>query len=475
MAPVQLEPQISYSSVALLAGHVLAAIILTVGVGRSLYRSYRALGPAQDTRERQAQRSTLIPVFATLALISLGAATYASLQHAILSYKTWATQLDVKLPVRFYGYNGVLPLDDNATRVYLGLWASDTPFFLDALEILAERARRFWWGQQVEMGLISWNLFLAIEGHRRNIPLLWCYSSLAQLVSLSYAQNLFFLAMLLTPSPLPPKDTGGLPVSRYVRIRDAIFPPKPNTWTPHQLLYLFTLTLAWGTTHSRPHEAYRAYTLLFQMASLASFTLHAKATFNGLAHSAPEAYFHRHSLHYPFDVERRSAWERTTSAFGRILAATADHPVVGGAGFEVLLSAASLGLWAAVRATSFEDIAACAVPGFPDSNAENESSQSGTNDYDQADESDESDGAHETPKPSPTKRKRGRPAKRKEAEADAAYKPAPSVAATVAEGDVIPEEGEFDWESTALVWGLTILGGLGAGSAGVLGGECIAQ
>ena len=386
------------------------------------------------------------------------------------------------------------------------------------------------------MGLIPWNLFLAIEGHRRNIPLLWCYSSLAQLVSLSYAQNLFFLAMLLTPSPLPPKDTGGLPVSRYVnnavdafelgratltafryvRIRDAIFPPKPSTWTPHQLLYLFTLTLAyvplwartnvvntpklksvvlvgrglataplilpyivparWGTTHSRPHEAYRDYTLLFQIASLASFTLHAKATFNGLAHSAPEAYFHRHSLHYPFDVERRSAWERTTSAFGRILAATADHPVVGGAGFDVLLSAASLGLWAAVRATSFEDIAACAVPGFP--NVENESSQSGTNNHDESDESDESDetdGAHETPKPSPSKRKRGRPAKRKEAEGDAAYKPAPSVAASVAEGDVIPEEGEFDWESTALVWGLTILGGLGAGSAGVLGGECIAR
>ena len=100
--------------------------------------------------------------------------------------------------------------------VHLGRWLTDTAVHLDALEILAEKARRFWWAQQLDLGLIPWNLLLAIEGRRRNIPLLWCYSLLGQFVSLSYAQNLFFVALLLTPSPLPLVGNG-LPVSRSVR------------------------------------------------------------------------------------------------------------------------------------------------------------------------------------------------------------------------------------------------------------------
>jgi hypothetical protein len=45
-------------------------------------------------------------------------------------------------------------------------------------------------------------MLLAIEGRRRNIPYLWAYLSLAHLVNLSFAQNLFYLALLLAPSPL---------------------------------------------------------------------------------------------------------------------------------------------------------------------------------------------------------------------------------------------------------------------------------
>lgn len=95
-------------------------------------------------------------------------------------------------------------------------WLSDTPLHLDAVEISAEKARRFWWSQQIDLGLISWSMLLAVEGRRRNIPLLWSYLALGQLVSLSFAQNLFFVALILTPTPLPLLDYGTLPVSRYV-------------------------------------------------------------------------------------------------------------------------------------------------------------------------------------------------------------------------------------------------------------------
>lgn len=113
-------------------------------------------------------------------------------------------------------------MGDNVTQVHLGRWLTDVPYYLDAIEIASEKARRFWWGQQIDLGLISWSMLLAVEGRRRNMPLLWAYLSLGHLVSLSFAQNLFFIALILTPIPLPVADGDTLPVSRYV---NSLVPP----------------------------------------------------------------------------------------------------------------------------------------------------------------------------------------------------------------------------------------------------------
>lgn len=80
---------------------MLLATFLSFEVGRSLYRSYRALGPTQDTRERLTRRATLLPIFATLAAAGLLSAIYATERYATLSYKVWASQRDVKTPTRY--------------------------------------------------------------------------------------------------------------------------------------------------------------------------------------------------------------------------------------------------------------------------------------------------------------------------------------------------------------------------------------
>src|SRR5271154_6259259 len=41
-------------------------------------------------------------------------------------------------------------------------------------------------------------------GRRQNIRHLWAFLLLGQIVAISFAMNLFFLAVLLTPVPLPP-------------------------------------------------------------------------------------------------------------------------------------------------------------------------------------------------------------------------------------------------------------------------------
>jgi hypothetical protein len=88
--------------------------------------------------------------------------------------------------------------------------------YVDAFEIIAEKARRFWWGQQIELGMVPWSLLLSIEGRRRNIPVPWAFLALAHLVSLSFAQNLFYIAMLLAPSPLPSDYNQTPSTSRFV-------------------------------------------------------------------------------------------------------------------------------------------------------------------------------------------------------------------------------------------------------------------
>lgn len=327
-----------------------------------------------------------------------------------------------------------------------------------------------------------------------------------------------------------------------------VFPPKPNNWCPHPGLFLVLLILnyaalallpyvagtplfplamsanclltlspvvlpmvvpeSWGTVHGHPHDAYGAYTTLFRFISFASVVLHSKASVSGLLYNLPGSHEHRHSVLMPFDVEERSNWERTTTAVGRVLGSVADHPAVSAVATDVLLSALSLGLWAAVRALDVDDMLMSVIPYYrpglatypltggpsavegegpseeahikkqPEPPAEprrrgraRKSTTSGKDTSSNKAEDDEGTTTSSSPK------KRGRSRKTKaepdKTAGDEAYVPSPSVAEAVVEGDEILEED--DWEAASLAWGLTVFGGLGAGSAGVFGAECISR
>lgn len=106
-----------------------------------------------------------------------------------------------------FGYCALTADRTNEPPLYLKYWLSETPVLLNALEIITEKARRLWWGQQLDVATIAWTALLAVEGRRRRIPHLWAYALLPHLVSLSFAQNLFYVALLQTPSPIPPQET----------------------------------------------------------------------------------------------------------------------------------------------------------------------------------------------------------------------------------------------------------------------------
>lgn len=316
---------------------------------------------------------------------------------------------------------------------------------------------------------------------------------------------------------------------RYVRARDALFPPKPVGWelhpALHALLYvpqIFSLLLlglqgadgfaaqraalvyrastllpliassavpaSWGQTSRSSHEAYQIYRRLFTGISIVSALLHAKSTLVGLAYNVPGLYLHRerYGVHIPFDLEKRSSWDRSITAFSRILEARSEHPVVSTIGRDVLLSTISLGAWAAVRSTDVSDIVSSCLPFVGASSEDASKNLTGASElrrgsHKRAAASIESIASDtDGDRRSGTLRKRGRPKRAitkdpAEDSDDQTYEPTPSEVANVAEGDILPEQGETGWESTALVWGLTALGGLGVSTAAALGAECIAR
>lgn len=318
--------------------------------------------------------------------------------------------------------------------------------------------------------------------------------------------------------------------TKWTRIRDAVFPPKPPNWTLSPGLFLLSslvshgsifllpyaadtpsfnrvlgitracayaplllqraAPVSWGAVYPDHHKAQAALTDLFRLMSFMSAILHGLATSTGLRYNLPDSHYHRHSRLLPWAIEKRSNWERTTTGVGKILGSALDHPVVEAVGYDVLLSGASTGLWAAVRSLSAGDILTSVVPLYndprvPSSELADQSSRSTRSaSARRSGRSRKTSGVKSTTSKyseknleTPTIRRRGRPRKVKqepvEEPGDGTYVPSSGDRAS-AEGDTMPVQ-ELDLEAAALAWGLMAVGGLGLGSAGVFGGECLAR
>ncbi|OTA81595.1 hypothetical protein M434DRAFT_401336 [Hypoxylon sp. CO27-5] len=543
MAPVPFKHPVRYTSLAAVGIHLTSIVYLTCAIATSLYTSYKSISPAQDTRSRIAQRKRLVPAFLGLAVATLSLATYTSIASATLSYKTWAYEHGLDQPERFISDDEIFPEPENSSKLnflYIAHWLSDTPIYYDAIEIVAEKARRFWWGQQIDLATVAFSMLLSIEGRRRNIPLTAGFLLLAHLVNLSFAQNLFYLALLLIPSPLPSR-TGGSKLSVASLRPSRFISPKPTNWhlRPSILLMILCLNyvsifllpyaaetpsfvnvalftrvltflplilpkiapMSWGTLHSHPHDAYGSATTIFRTISVASFVLHVKSSIAGLIYNIPNSHYHRHSVFFPWDVEERSNWERSTAALGKILGSIFDHPAVTAVGLDVLGCALSLGLWAAVRATDIQDIIESTIPFYNPQRkverivkdespstpikADSELSEGVVSEHPMTlrrrGRSTRSRGGSVASSSGPSDegsgtlgRGRGRPKKPKQPEEECSYKPTPSQVRELVEGDVVPAS-KLDWESAALAWGLAAFAGLGSASAGVFGGECVSR
>ncbi|KAH8148248.1 uncharacterized protein LAJ45_07700 [Morchella importuna] len=288
-------------------------------------------------------------VFTSLAVASLGSTWYYMVSFFMKSYGDWqASQV-------------FMPSDDG--ELQLGEWLSDVKLFQDAWGAVVESPQRWWWSQQIFLATAAWSVFLAAEGSRRGIKNLWSFMLIGQVVSVSFASNLFFLTILLNePSPSAPVEAPKLDPSTVKAKR-----------LPNWLYFTVTVPLglsylcAYMTPKTFDSSAFLPFLLVPHVLLLAI-----PIVFERLASSGELA------IHIPAN-RWKSFWKpqyrlcslisvachanaiSQVTAHGMTvkdvvvgtLSALYEHPAVSSVGWDVIMMAVSVGTWVGVRGIDF--------------------------------------------------------------------------------------------------------------------------
>lgn len=377
-----------------IVSHASLTISLIALIARSIHRASVVLPPSANVRRTADTRGKHIKLFTGLALFSLVLAGYGAFSYTSQSYTLFATNWSSVAPRRLFGYDGAI------FRIEFLRWIIEEKLYTNLLRLPVATSRNYWWAQALDLTAVPWALYLSVVGHRRHIDHLWAYAALSQLVSLSFAQNLFYLSLILTPAPLPSnaREMAGEPriLTRLAKLRQNAS-SKPENWVPRPIVVLGTIVASfaaialtptaydtttfipvtilarvlpfaplalpylvpesWGTTHTSAARMNKHYTNLFRIISALSFILYVKSTSMAIIFNDPgETYLDPKYIN-PLHREERGDLDRTTTTMGRIMAAafgnkyTMSSPIITKIGWDVVISGVSLGCWAAVRGT----------------------------------------------------------------------------------------------------------------------------
>ena len=154
-----------------------------------------------------------LAVFFCLAIASLTTTWYHMFRFFVRSYTDWASSDPVSVPSRIYGQNGV-EIRGGQGSLYLGQWLKETQLFRQAWETVIIGSGRWWWSQQIFLFTTGWSVFLSRAGEcsgllqlekcrilipqgiKHQVRHLWIYMLLGQIVAISFAMNLSFVAII---------------------------------------------------------------------------------------------------------------------------------------------------------------------------------------------------------------------------------------------------------------------------------------
>ncbi|PHH60131.1 hypothetical protein CDD81_2089 [Ophiocordyceps australis] len=156
---------------AIFAGYLATAAMLTMACLAMIVR------PARPRRHGSALAMALFSLLAALSLASTWYYMFSFFHSSYLDWKT-AQHLPPHAPLR------------------LGDWLRDSALFKQAWAATLQTPGRAFWALQIFGFCANWSLTLAVQGTRKGIARLWVFVLLGQVVAISFAMNLSFLAML---------------------------------------------------------------------------------------------------------------------------------------------------------------------------------------------------------------------------------------------------------------------------------------
>ncbi|KAJ7856723.1 hypothetical protein B0H14DRAFT_2352632, partial [Mycena olivaceomarginata] len=126
-------------------------------------------------------------------------------------------------------------------------WLLNTSLFEQAWASVCFGKLNWWWSQQLCLFTVgAWTIFLATEGRRHRVKIIWAYMLLGQLVAISVASNLFYLALVLARPP-PPSTPSPAAHTRRASTQRA----PPALWLP--------VLLSLGTVATSPLTSARTF------------------------------------------------------------------------------------------------------------------------------------------------------------------------------------------------------------------------
>ncbi|EMC91294.1 hypothetical protein BAUCODRAFT_152568 [Baudoinia panamericana UAMH 10762] len=277
---------------------------------------------AQLPARRYPGRQSPARVFITLAGISFTVLSVNMLHVLIQSYYEWSQTIFGRLAVE---RNGMLRS--------IWTWSITSTLFRDFGEAIVADQARYVWTLSALIATMSVSTYMATEGRRQQVPRLWAFFALAQILPISFTQNLFYVAL-----------TRQGPATTQVDVR-------PTSFAVAFALYALGLSVApglAGTPWLIPLIVAARLLLFVQLALVKTRIGTARSELSQLV-QRPIAFVGGILLTRQVYLASRS------HTMTEIAKAVISHPAVSSLGFDFVLSALSLSIWIALTTREGED------------------------------------------------------------------------------------------------------------------------
>ena len=380
-------------AIGIFVSYLSICILLTGLIVRDLAKQHNLRRNRRSSSEQATSTYlTSILAFSICAAVSLGVTWYYMLGFFSLSYRTWALQHGIDLPTRPHNIES---LGQWLKLIRLGAWLKDVQLFRDAWEVTMESHSRLVWSQPIFFIATSWAFFVGERGMSipfryndgmtaniykaglQRIRHRWAYMLLGQIVAVSFAQSLFYVAVTLYESEnsehhssktkQSDEEGGGESVAilgytvwhriiiLLVLVPVILLPATVQTprflWVlaiPHLLLMVPPI-LDPVLIGRMPKVEDRAFARkesarLYRFCVLCAFIAEARMLLNTLSFVAVEQHLHRHSAAYIHPI-LESASIGANSHWHGVFASLYDHPAVTSVGWDSILCILNYQTW----------------------------------------------------------------------------------------------------------------------------------